>query len=134
MKAYLLDTNVLVYATASPAKLGRTARRIIDTAGTSSRTARLCASTMSLHEVWLLERAGKIRLSVSLGLWHQRLETYGIAFEPILPADVLSARALDWDHRDVADRLIVATAQRLGVPVVTSDRAIREWSGIETLW
>jgi PIN domain nuclease of toxin-antitoxin system len=134
VKAFLADTSALLYASESSGRLGRESRRIFDELAAGSAALRLWASTTSLYEAWLLERGGKIRLSLSLGLWHRRVESAGVGFLPIVPEDVLEARALDWDHRDAHDRLIVATALRLGVPLVTNDRAIRDWNGVATVW
>lgn len=134
MKTYLVDTNALLFAGEAPGKLGRHARRVFDDLSAGSSALQVFASAISLYEAWLLERACKIRLSLSLGLWHRRVESAGITFVPVLPEDVLGARALSWDHQDSHDRLIVATALRLGAEIVTSDRAIREWGGISTVW
>jgi hypothetical protein len=48
--------------------------------------------------------------------------------------DVLRARELDWSHREMSDRMIVASALRLDLPLVTADRAIAEWGGVEVIW
>lgn len=41
--------------------------------------------------------------------------------------------ALDWRHRDPADRTIVALAKRRGAPLVTADAAIRDFYA-DTVW
>lgn len=46
----------------------------------------------------------------------------------------IQSLALDWEHRDPADRVIVATALHRGVPLVTKDEAIRAWGGVECIW
>jgi PIN domain nuclease of toxin-antitoxin system len=46
----------------------------------------------------------------------------------------LRSLALDWDPRDPADRVIVATALIRGVPIVTKDVAIRSYAGVQTIW
>ena len=40
---------------------------------------------------------------------------------------------LDWDHRDPADRTIIATAMLSSCPLITSDRVIRRYYA-ETIW
>jgi PIN domain nuclease of toxin-antitoxin system len=45
----------------------------------------------------------------------------------ILPVDELTwieSIDLDWEHRDPADRVMVATAMQFGCPLVTSDKVI----------
>jgi PIN domain nuclease of toxin-antitoxin system len=41
---------------------------------------------------------------------------------------------LAWDHRDPADRVIVATALVKRVPLVTADQAIHRFEGVEWIW
>ena len=54
----------------------------------------------------------------------------------ILPVDVqtwLDNLELDWDHRDTADRTIVAIATRQACPIVTSDAIIADFYH-QTIW
>jgi PIN domain nuclease of toxin-antitoxin system len=37
-------------------------------------------------------------------------------------------------HGDPADRLIVATASTLGVPLVTGDKSLQAYRGVKTIW
>lgn len=37
-------------------------------------------------------------------------------------------------HRDPADRIIIATALSLGMPLVTQDAKIRGYSHVKTIW
>ena len=37
-------------------------------------------------------------------------------------------------HKDPADRMIVATARKLAVPLVTKDEKIREYAHVKTIW
>lgn len=61
-----------------------------------------------------------------------------LVHEPMSEADVREAARLDWEHRDLFDRLIVAAARRLGLPLLTRDRAItdraQDTGGIEVAW
>jgi PIN domain nuclease of toxin-antitoxin system len=41
----------------------------------------------------------------------------------------VAATDLAWDHRDPADRLIVATAEDLALPLITRDRIIQGFYG-----
>jgi PIN domain nuclease of toxin-antitoxin system len=133
MKAYLLDTQpLLLRATGQSAKIGPRARRVFS--AHEAGTATLHVTSVSLLELWLAERKGRLGSSESLGLLQARLESAGFVIEPMQPADVMTARALPWDHTDAFDRIIVATALRLNVPLLTGDRAIRDWNGVETLW
>jgi PIN domain nuclease of toxin-antitoxin system len=39
----------------------------------------------------------------------------------------LESLDLDWEHRDPADRLIVALAKQRNLPILTADNLIREY-------
>jgi PIN domain nuclease of toxin-antitoxin system len=54
----------------------------------------------------------------------------------IQPVDVqtwLDNLELEWDHRDPADRTIVAVAKRLGCPLISSDSGIAKFFP-QTIW
>ena len=42
--------------------------------------------------------------------------------------------ALEWSHRDPADRVIVATALEKGVPLLSKDEALHAFSGVRCVW
>lgn len=50
------------------------------------------------------------------------------AAEPLHPEVSLESCRLEDFHGDPADRLIVATALVLGVPLITADRQITAWN------
>ena len=37
-------------------------------------------------------------------------------------------------HKDPADRIIVATAMTMGIPIVTSDEKILKYPHVKTIW
>jgi PIN domain nuclease of toxin-antitoxin system len=65
------------------------------------------------------------------------LSGFGIRLASCTPAMMIASTSLpDWDHRDPVDRLIVATARDLNVPVVTRDRMILDYAergGVATI-
>ena len=46
----------------------------------------------------------------------------------------LRSLALAWDHRDPADRVIVATAILQDVPLLTADAEIHRFGGVSCVW
>jgi PIN domain nuclease of toxin-antitoxin system len=133
MKAYLLDTQPLILrASGQSSKIGPKARRVLSAQEAGAAT--LHVTSVSLLELWLAERKGRLGSSDSLGLLQTRLESAGFVIEAMQPSDVMAARSLTWDHTDAFDRIIVATALRLNVPLLTGDRAIRDWGGVDTIW
>ena len=85
-------------------------------------------------EIWLLSMNGRIKLPSTLAAWWRDAGSEGVVHQPCSHEDVLAAAALQWDHRDVYDRLIVAIARRLGLPLVTSDQAIQDSGLVEVVW
>jgi PIN domain nuclease of toxin-antitoxin system len=124
----LLDTSVLLYWTLDPARLSYTARTELDAAG-----IRLVL-TVSLWEIALKASRNRLELPLELDTYLERLER--VEALDIVPLDgetaVRGAR-LDWDHRDPVDRWIVAAAERLNAPLLTSDATIRSFSS-RALW
>ncbi|MGC3993496.1 MAG: type II toxin-antitoxin system VapC family toxin [Propionicimonas sp.] len=74
----------------------------------------------------VLARGGNWVLSADL------MASYDLQLEPAIPDDAVVAAVL-WkqgDQLSLADRFCLATAQRLGVPAWTTDRAWGEGEGI----
>lgn len=91
---------------------------------------------ISLWEVALLVAKGRLEFKQELRDWfEQALQQPRVAVMPLSAAIALRAASLGPEfHRDPADRLIVATALELGAPLVTTDRQIRAFAGVETIW
>jgi len=124
----VLDTSALLYWTLDPSQLTATAARAIEEAD------RLVISSISVWEIGLKVKRGKLTLPLSMADYADRLEQ--VDRLEILPVDTrnwLENLALNWDHRDPADRTIVATARLLGCPLVASDERIAGFY-FETVW
>ncbi len=115
----LLDTSALLFLTVDPEKLSPTARQAIDNAEV------LFASSISIWEIAQKVKRSRLEIRMGIDQWIKGL--YQLNHLKILSVDVdmwLGSVALDWDHRDPADRVIVATASILNCPLITSDRII----------
>lgn len=119
----LLDTHVLLRWFAGPGGLSSRQRRIIDAADAAHP---LLVSDISLWEVATLHELGRIRLTLPLRDWLERLvalaqvERAGIS--PAVAAEVAALPSTF--HRDPADRIIVASARVHGAQLLTQDRRI----------
>ena len=124
----VLDTSVLLYWTLDPTQLTPAAQQAIEGAD------RLIISSISLWEVGLKVRRGKLAIPLSISEYVDRLDQLDKL--EIRPVDVriwLENLYLEWEHRDPADRTIVATARLLGCPLVASDSRIAGFYE-ETVW
>ncbi len=124
----LLDTSALIYWTFVPSSLTERASAAIAAAEV------VLVNSISLWEVALKVKRGKLELPLSPAAFAAKLETTDrVRIEPVTAAIWLASVGLKWEHKDPADRVIVATASLLGCPLVTSDLAIRGFY-TATLW
>lgn len=124
----VLDTSALLYWTLWPERLSALANSTIDT------SPEILVSAISLWEVGVKASKGKLDLPVSTREYSERLQN--VERVTILDVDLetwLKNLELEWEHRDPADRTIVATAFLRGCPLVTSDAVIRSFYG-EAVW
>lgn len=127
--AVLLDTHVWAWTLIKTEQISRAARDAIDSA------PQVWIAPISAFEIAQKVRLGKWDVMAGVvGRMTQILEDQGVT---MAHSDVqINERAgrLDWDHRDPFDRIIVATAQTLGVPIVTRDRALHGFDDINCIW
>ena len=124
----LLDTHVwLWYFMGDPRVKGTRAFAQIERGMIESRVR---ISVFSVWEVGLLEAKGRISLPVSPREWlRQTLEKPGVSLAPFTEDIALDANELPGDfHADPVDRILVATARRLGMDIVTADREILSYA------
>jgi len=132
-EALVLDTHpVLFYAGNDRRKLGRVARTFFEELEQGEGTGYVPAPVV-MESGFLLKR-GTIDHPLGLRSWWRAMERTGLIQVDLTAEDVLAAAELDWSHPDPFDRLIVATALRLGLPLLTRDAAIAEWGGVEVVW
>ncbi len=85
----------------------------------------MLVSSISIWEIALKVKRGTLQIPLSIEQYVAKLQR--AAQLEILPVDTttwLESVALDWEHRDPADRVIVALARQLKLPLVSNDRKI----------
>ncbi|MDX2050848.1 MAG: type II toxin-antitoxin system VapC family toxin [Polyangiaceae bacterium] len=119
----LLDTHILLWWFERASRLSAAQRRLLAKA---SDHVSVGVSDVTLLEIALLLEGGRVKLAVPLDEWLMRataaplVERCGIS--PTIAREIADLQATrDWDP---ADRVLVATARVLGVPLVTSDTRI----------
>ena len=89
---------------------------------------RALVSPVSAWEIGLLARARRrdLEFRPSPSEWFARvLEVPGIRLTPLTPEAAIGSSFLPGEfHRDPADRMLIATARMLNVPIVTRDTEI----------
>jgi PIN domain nuclease of toxin-antitoxin system len=124
----VLDTHAWIWsAEGAPERLGPRALTAIEQA---ARDATLAVSAISVWELAMLVKRGRLRLASAVGSWIEAsLRPPGVRIIPVGTAIALdSVQIPDFDqHKDPADRLIVATARRDGT-LLTCDRSLLDWA------
>ena len=118
----VLDTSALLFWTLHRERLSESASVAI------SEAERILVSSISIWEIGIKVGRGGLSIPLPVREYAERLEQ--LARVDILPVDTetwLTNLDLQWDHRDPADRSIVATAVVNSCPLVTSDRTIRSF-------
>lgn len=127
----LLDTHALLWWALDPVHLSQAAARAVQTMEERGGYA----SSISIWELGVKVRRGLLELPITVDELARRVEGGGVV--ELVPVDTttwLRTLSLDWAHRDPADRVIVATAQMKRVPVLTKDRTLHDFAGVECVW
>ena len=129
----VLDTAAWVWWVSDPARLSTRARRAIEV---EEERHGLVVSVISVWEVGVKVALRKLVLDRDVRSWVELASSYpGILVQPLSDVDALESTLLPrWRHRDPADRIVVTLARRLGVALVTRDRAIRAYRYVSTIW
>ena len=118
----LLDTHVWLWMLAAPERLGE-ARAVLED---GERT--LLLSAASSWEIAIKHQLGRLELPQPPERFvPDRLRLTGVTPIAIEHVHVLEAGRLPAHHRDPFDRVLVAQARHLGVPIVTADPVIRSY-------
>jgi PIN domain nuclease of toxin-antitoxin system len=115
----LLDTQALLWWKEGSRKLGRRARRAIETEATT-----VWVSAASAWEMAIKTRAGRLKMAEPLHAWMpERLEREGFLMLSVAVDHAVAVGSLPDHHHDPFDRLLVAQARVEGLTIVTSDVA-----------
>jgi PIN domain nuclease of toxin-antitoxin system len=118
----LLDTHAFLWWDGAPQRVGGRAVELI-----SELTNTVFVSAASIWEIAIKRRLGKLAFDGSVD---DALAKNGFTELPISGADAELAGALDWNHSDPFDRLIVAQAQARRLTLITADAAVQRFIGV----
>jgi len=92
-------------------------------------------SVISCWELAKLVEKGRIGFSIPTLAWIQRsLREYDIRLVELTAEIAVESTMLKGMHADPVDQIIVATSRVSGMPLVTSDKRLRQVHGVETVW
>jgi PIN domain nuclease of toxin-antitoxin system len=125
-----LDTCALLWLVGDPARLSARARAALESTETEAYV-----SAISGFEISVKHRRGKLELPLPPREWlAQAFAAYSLRELPITLQIAALAPDVAVAHADPCDRIIVATAQLHGIPVMTSDHLIAICKDIEIIW
>ena len=126
----LLDTCVLLWLVSDPVRLSARACAALESDETEAYI-----SAISGFEISVKHRKGKLELPLAPREWlAQAFAAYSLRELPITMEIAALAPTVAVPHADPCDRMIIATAQLHGIPVMTPDHLISVCGDIEILW
>ena len=113
----LLDTHIWLWALLDPERLSPAVR-----AALGSAENELWLSPISVWEALVLAERGRVRVDTAPTEWVERMVSALPRREAAFTHDIaVASRRLTLSHQDPADRFLAATAQVLGLTLVTAD-------------
>ena len=125
----LLDTHAVPWVFGDPAKLGRDARRILEACDPEE----IAICDFSLYELAILLDRGRIRVSLPASRVLEEISSR-ITVVPLDASIAWEAARLALPQGDPFDRVIVATARRYHLPLITKDAMILASKLVKTIW
>ena len=129
----LLDTHALVWWRDNTGKLSNNATSAI---AKEAQSGTIVISAFSFWEIALLIEHKRLILPSALSIWMAEVEaTHRMRLAPVdHQIAVASVRLPAGLSKDPADRIIVATAMLLDIPIVTADHQIRAYPHVRSIW
>lgn len=127
----LLDTHIWVWWMNDDNRFSDRHRQIIR----DNESTGVAVSVISCWEVATLVGKGRLQLRLEPLAWIEAALTHpSVRLAILTPRIAVDSTFLpDWDHRDPADRIIVATARAQGCAVLTEDARILAYPHVQTL-
>lgn len=130
----ILDTHVLVWWVNGSGLLSSKASKAIQE--TLAQKREVVISSITAWEIAMLIKKGRLILSMDVESWLNEVSQIdGVRFMPVDNEIGIKSTMLPGEfHKDPADRMIVATARKLALPIVTADEKISQYTYVKTIW
>ena len=124
----VIDTHILIWFFSRPAMLSSRAAKAV------AEAEKLIIPSIVLWEIAMLAERNRISIPRPWMSWLKRVcGQAGFQIQPITPEIAFLSATLEM-HRDPADRLVVATAKALDLPLISADRKIQDSGLVATIW
>lgn len=129
----VLDTHTLVWWVSGDATLSKKARKAIEG---EQAGGEIIVSAISAWEIAMLVAHGRLVLTMDVSSWLATVaEIESVRFVPVDVEIATNSVELPGKfHKDPADRMIVASARKLSVALVTKDDKILNYPHVKTIW
>ncbi|MBX9878015.1 MAG: type II toxin-antitoxin system VapC family toxin [Candidatus Obscuribacterales bacterium] len=120
----LLDTHLLLWASATPSKLSSNARKLIEDTNNE-----LLFSTASIWEIVIKHGLGRKDFRVEPRVLRRGLLDNGYDELAITSLHAVTMDTLPPIHKDPFDRIIIAQAIAEGITLITTDSTMAKYPG-----
>ena len=125
----LIDTNVAIFLWMRDDRLTPKARELL-----ADPSTQLVLSQVSVWEICLKNRIGKLPLPATPSVYFpEKIREFGLTYQSITDEAIYLSARLPAHHADPFDRLLLATAITLGIPIVSADTIFSEYP-VERIW
>jgi PIN domain nuclease of toxin-antitoxin system len=121
---WLLDTQIVIWASGDPARLPRAALRIL-----SDEKQQLVFSAASLWEIVIKRSLARSDFEVDPRRLRRGLLDHGYRELPVTSEHALAVDSLPPLHKDPFDRMLIAQAQLEGLMLLTADAQVAKYPG-----
>jgi PIN domain nuclease of toxin-antitoxin system len=121
---FLLDTHLLLWLAATPQKLSKKARGVIE-----DPQHELFFSAASIWEVAIKQTLGRKDFIADAHLLRRGLLDNGYHELPILSDHAVAVNSLPDIHKDPFDRMLIAQATVEGFILLTADKTLAKYPG-----
>ncbi len=130
MQKYIIDTHYLIWAMKDPTKISSSTLHILEDPNNT-----IYVSLVSLWEIAIKQKIGKIQIFDSLENFKTDVEDIGITWLPILDTHIFATMQLELHptHKDPFDRLIISQAKQENLTIITDDSKFNLYSEINLL-
>ena len=124
----LLDTHLLLWAATAPQRLSAEAQALFNDPNNE-----LCFSAVSIWEVAIKRGLDRPDFQLDVHQFRRGLIDNGYLELAMSSLHAVAINTLPAVHRDPFDRMLVAQASVEGIPLLTSDAVLAQYSGLVRL-